>query len=330
MQKLNFIQVKMKTYGLIDHVRMKPQMYCPFYENSLAIFELALHFLMDSHIAACSNRLLIDYEGNTVRFRAFGKPIFFEEMRGMFEDALWLGVGMCSNYCEISKRDHHDIAMMLMGLCKEMELTSFHARNRLTCRSVDDARCGTESRTDEADGVAMSLTHEKEFEPAYVNGMILQFHALFPDLEIGVNGKELLKSNGLMDLLYQKLNPSRILEPLFSYRSDDLDFAAALQVYPGIEGGPFVVSYLNGYETFKGGDHYNIVMDALLGLKGPFKIEEICIIFHCKKNRMENYGDAAFESIDHAAMYFKSKSTKNDFERKVAALLNRINRDAGR
>lgn len=320
----------MKTYSRIDHIRMKPQLYCPCYENSLAIFELALRFLMDSHIAACSNRILIDYEGKTVRFRAFGKPIFFEEMRGMFENAFWSGIGMCSTGGEISKRDHEDEAMMLTGLCKEMELTSFHAGSRLSCRTVDNARCGTESRTDEADGVAMRLTHEKEFEPAYVNGMILQFHALFPDLEIGVNGKELLKSNGLMDLLYQKLNPSRILEPLFSYRSDDLDFVAALQVHPRIVGGPFIVSYLKGYETFKGGDHYNIVMDALYWLKVPFKIENLCIIFHCKKNRMEDYGDVVFESIDHAAMYFKSKSTKNDFEKKVAALLNRINWDAGR
>ena len=48
---------------------------------------------------------------------------------------------------------------------------------------------GTERKTSEANGLEMRLTHEKEFASVQVNGKLLEFHALHPDMEIRVNGK---------------------------------------------------------------------------------------------------------------------------------------------
>ena len=168
-------------------------MYFPSHRDSLAVFGMALRFFADPHIAGDAKKLHIEYEGPTVRFRSFGKPIPFAEMRELS------GKGMCHGIGEPKQNGddylcgtpgcEHVVPLILMGICKEMELTSFHAGKSLTSHSADDARCGEESPTCEADGIEMRLTHESEFVPAQVNGKLLEFRALHPEMEIRVNGK---------------------------------------------------------------------------------------------------------------------------------------------
>lgn len=306
----------MKTLSLVEHVRRRPGMYCPFYKCSHAIFEIALRYFTDSHIADCSSRLHIVYEGNTVRFRDFGKPIPFEGMKldSMESFRRWRN---CGEFCGMSGWNPI-VPMMLMGLCKGMELTSFCSGRKLTCRIVDDVQCrrkiryGKESLIDEADGIEMKLTHEKEFDPAYIHALTSRFHALFPDFEISVNGHELPKSNGLLDLLYMQLNPMRILKPVFSHRSKELDLTAALQVCPETEGGPFIFSFLNGHATFNGGDHNNAVLDALKKIELPFPVENLCIVFHCKIWTEEACSKAIQPAIRSCAPDLLYKSTLKD------------------
>ena len=183
----------MKTYSTLDHIRMCPQMYFPLYRDSLAVFELALRFFAAPHIAGNTKKLHIHYEGNMVCFRSFGNPIPFAEMRELSGKGMYHGIGEPKqngdDYLCGTPGCEHVVPLILMGICKEMELTSFHAGKSLTSRSADDARCGTESPTCEADGIEMRLTHEKEFAPAQISSKILKFHALHPDMEIQVNGK---------------------------------------------------------------------------------------------------------------------------------------------
>ena len=145
-------------------------MYFPLYRDSLAVFELALRFFEDPHITGDAKKLHIEYEGPTVRFRSFGEPIPFEEMRKLADKGMYHGIGEPKqngdDYLCGTPGWGHVTPLILMGICKEMELTSFHAGKSLTSRSADDARCGTESPTCEADGIEMRLTHEKEFAPA--------------------------------------------------------------------------------------------------------------------------------------------------------------------
>lgn len=327
----------MKTLCPAEHVRRKPDMYCPFYKYSHAIFEIALRYFTDSHIASCSSRLHIEYERNTVRFRDFRKAIPFEEMKldSMESFRRWRN---CGEFYGMSGWNPA-VPMMLMGLCKEMELTSFCAGRKLTCRAVDDARgerrirYGKESRTNEADGIEMKLTHEKDFDPAYIHALISQFHALFPDFEICVNGHELSKSNGLLDLLYMQLNPMRILEPIFSWTSNDLDLTAALQIYHKIEGGPFIFSFLNCHATFNGGDHNDAVRDALKNLELPFPMENLCIVFHCKVRTADACSKAiqsTIRSCDPDLLYvtmlkdracFSSASARQEFRDNIKTVL---------
>lgn len=168
-------------------------MYFPLYRDSLAVFEMALRFFAAPHIAGNTKKLHIDYEGNTVRFRSFGEPIPFEEMRKLADKGMYHGIGEQKQreddyLCRTPGREHV-VPLILMGICKEMELTSFHAGKSLTSRSADDARCGAEQQTCEADGIEMRLTHEKEFASAQINSKILKFRALHPDMEIQVNGQ---------------------------------------------------------------------------------------------------------------------------------------------
>ena len=327
----------MKILSPVEHVRRRPGMYCPFYKCSHAIFEIALRYFTDSHIADCSSRLHIVYEGNTVRFRDFGKPIPFEEMKldSMESFRRWRN---CGEFYGMSGWNPI-VPMMLMGLCKGMELTSFCSGRKLTCRAVDDARCGRkircgkESLTDEADGIEMKLTHEKEFDPAYIHALASRFHALFPDFEISVNGRELPRSNGLLDLLYMQLNPMRILEPVFSYRSKELDLTAALQVYPKTEGGPFIFSFLNGHATFNGGDHNDAVSDALKKIEFPFPVENLCIVFHCKvwtEDACSKAIQPTIRSCDPDLLYvtmlkdracFTSAAAKREFRKNIKSIL---------
>ena len=327
----------MKTLSPVEHVRRRPDMYSPFYKCSHAIFEIAMRYFTDSHIADCSRRLHIVYEGTTVRFRDFGKPIPFEEMKidSMVSFRRWIN---CGEFYGMSGWDPV-VPMMLMGLCKEMEITSFFAGKKLTCRTVDDARCGRkircgkESLTDEADGIEMKLTHENDFDPAYIHALTSRFHALFPDLEISVNGRELPKSNGLLDILYMQLNPMRILEPIFSFRGHDLDLTAALQVYPKTEGGPFIFSFLNGHATFNGGDHNDAVSDALKKIELTFPVENLCIVFHCKVRTADACSKAihpTIQSCDPDLLYetmlkdsacFTSAAAKREFRKDIKSIL---------
>ncbi len=168
-------------------------MYFPLYRDSLAVFEMALRFFADPHIAGDAKKLHIDYEGNTVRFRSFGNPIPFAEMRELSGKGMYHGIGEPKqngdDYLCGTPGWGHVIPLILMGICKEMGLTSFHAGKSLTYHSADSARCGTESPTCEADGIEMRLTHEKEFAPAQINGKLLEFRALHPGMEIRVNGQ---------------------------------------------------------------------------------------------------------------------------------------------
>ena len=305
-------------------------------EFSHAIFDIALRYFTDSHITGCSSRLHIDYEGNTLRFRDWGKPIPFEKMRFYRQDDViqsW-NADSCAQICTIvlewpcgafrrwdaeapdifyGMSGRNPTAMFrLMGLCREMEITSFSAGRKLTGQTVDDTPygrdflCQQECCTKEADGIEMKLTHEKEFDPAYIHALTHRFHALFPDFEISVNGHELPKSSGLLDLLYMQLNPMRILEPIFSYRSNDLDFTAALQVHPKTDGGPFIFSFLNCHATFHGGDHNDAVRDVLKNLELPFPVENLCIVFHCKVHTHEFDWQLRFGSDEDAKEYYSS------------------------
>ena len=172
-------------------------MYFTHYRDSLAVFELALRFFAAPHIAGNTKKLHIDYEGNMVCFRSFGNPIPFAEMRELSGKGMYHGIGESkqSGDDDLSETPgcEHVISLILMGICKEMELTSFHAGKSLTSRSADDARCGTESPTCEPDGIEMRLTHEKEFAPVQVNGKILEFRALHPVMEIRVNGQTICR-----------------------------------------------------------------------------------------------------------------------------------------
>ena len=168
-------------------------MYFPSYRDSLAVFELALRFFAEPHITGHAKKIHIDYEGNTVCFRSFGNPIPFAEMRELAGKGMYHGIGEPKqngdDYLCGTPGCEHVVPLILMGICKEMELTSFHAGKSLTSRSADDARCGAEQQTCEADGSEMRLTHKKEFAPAQISSKILEFHALHPDMEIQVNGK---------------------------------------------------------------------------------------------------------------------------------------------
>ena len=183
----------MKTYSTLDHIRMRPQMYFPLYRDSLAVFEMALRFFADPHIAGDAKKLHIDYEGNSVRFRSFGEPIPFAEMHELSGKGMYHGIGEPKqgedDYLCVTPGWGHVVPLILMGICKEMELTSFHAGKSLTSRSADDARCGAEQQTCEADGAEMRLTHEKEFAPAQISSKLLKFRALHPGMEIQVNDK---------------------------------------------------------------------------------------------------------------------------------------------
>ena len=326
-------QLAMKTLSPVEHVRRRPDMYCPFYKYSHAIFEIALRYFIDSHIAGCSSRLHIEYEGNTVRFRDWGNPIPFEEMKidSMVSFRRWKN---CGDFLGMSGWNPM-VPMMLMGLCNEMELTSFCKNRKLTCCTVDDAQwgrrvcCGEERCTNEADGIEMRLTHDKEFNPAYIHALTNQFHALFPDFEISVNGYELPKSNGLLDLLYMQFNPMRILEPIFSWTSDELDLTAALQVHHKIEGGPFIFSFLNCHATFNGGDHNDAVLDALHNIKLRFAIENLCIIFHCKVRTAEACSettqpcdpDLLYDTMLKDRARFTSAAARQEFRDNIRTIL---------
>jgi len=312
-----------RTVRNLESHRTALRICYPFYYESLSIFEMALRYFVDSHITGCSNRLFIDYKDKTVCFRDFGKPIPFENMRKICnENRDGISIERWDNKLHGLSAWNQDVPFFLMGLCKKnVELTSFSAGKCLTARSLDNARCGKLKKTCEPDGIEIRIVHEKAFEAAYLDGMILQFHALFPDLEIVVNRKRLQKSNGLPGLLYQKLNPTRGLESLCSYRSSDLDFAAAKQYFPNPEGGPFLISYLNGYETYRGGDHCNIVMDLLHRFRFPFEIRDLCIIFHCKDRGGEG---TFFMSTCRDCMEFTSKTSKEEFEKKIIALFKEM------
>lgn len=179
----------------------------------------------------------------------------------------------------------------------------------------------------------MKLTHEKEFDPAYIHALASRFHALFPDFEISVNGRELPKSNGLLDLLYMQLNPMRILEPVFSFRGHDLDLTAALQIHPKTEGGPFIFSFLNGHATFNGGDHDKAVRNALKDLDLTFPVENLCIVFHYKvrtndvcphaiQTTRQTFGpDLLDVSIQEGCARFTSAAARREFRENIGSIL---------
>ena len=174
---------------------------------------------------------------------------------------------------------------------------------------------GNESSTGEADGVEMKLTHEKDFDPAYIKALTSQFHALFPNFEISVNGCKLPKSNGLIDLLYLQFDPMQSLEPIFSFRSHDLDLTAALQVHPRKKGGPFIFPFLNGYAISNGRKTKHAVLDALKNIEPPFDVENLCVIFHCKIRTCD------IRSGGMGAPFIVSTATKKEFVEQIGITL---------
>ena len=281
MAKTAYDESKIQTLSPLEHIRLRPGMYIGRLGNGTheddGIYILLKEIIdnsIDEFIMHFGSKIIITRKESTVSVRDYGRGIPL----GKVID--------CVSMINTGAKYNDDVFQFSVGLngvgtkavnalSSLFTVTSFRDGEYVSATfSKGVLKAQDKGKTEEPNGTYVSFTPDPElfgkyaYNDDFIISRIQNYSYLNSGLTLEYNGRSYKSKNGLLDLLQDKVEDSKLYEIVY-YRTGKVEFA--FTHVPG-DFGETYYSYVNGQHTSDGGTHQAAFKEGIVkGINEYFK-----------------------------------------------------------
>ena len=274
MTQVTYTEDNIKSLDWKEHIRLRPGMYIGKLgdgstqdDGIYVLLKEVIDNCIDEFVMGHGKQVIIDIEDGQVSIRDFGRGIPLGKVvdcvskintGGKYDSKAFkksVGLNGVGTKAVNALSEYFKVSAFRDGKCKtaEFEYGELTKDSRIVKASEENGTL-IEFKPDS------TVFKKYKFRNEFIEERLWDYAYLNSGLKIVFNKKNYFSRNGLLDLLTNKTDESKLRYPIIHIKGDDIEIALT----HGVQYGEEYYSFVNGQNTTQGGTHLQAYREAIV------------------------------------------------------------------